>query len=125
MTHWNRTRSAAEWGLFFGVCTWLLASGITNTMVEWNVWTMVLSRALIGLIIGLIKDVKIPWWARGASVGFVLNIPLGLLVNTWQDFTGGLGFWYMLGTGILAGFLVEVAVRHKEKELAAATKTEA
>lgn len=120
MAHWNRTRSAAEWGLFFGLCTWLLASGITNKMVEWQVWILVLSRGLIGVIIGLIASVKIPWWARGAAVGLVLNIPLGYLVNTWQDFTGGLGFWYMLITGVISGVAVEFTLRHKERELAKA-----
>jgi hypothetical protein len=119
MTLWNRIRSALEWSTFFGVCTWLLASGITNTMTGANVWFLVLSRTLMGLIIAVWKT-GIPGWARGLVVGVVINIPAGLVVNGWTDFGNNLGFIYMLATGMIVGVMTEVALRHREKELATA-----
>ncbi|HDQ44103.1 MAG TPA: hypothetical protein ENN17_01225 [bacterium] len=119
MARWNRVRSSLEWSTFFGVCTWLLASGITNTMTGANVWLLVLSRTLMGLLLGLWKR-GIAWWARGLIVGFGVNLPAGLVVNRWTDFGGGLGFGFMMATGLVSGVLTEAAVRHREKEMAAA-----
>ena len=118
MTQWNRIRAALEWSTFFGVCTWLLASGITNTMTGANVWFLILSRTLMGLIMAVWKT-GIPWRARGLAVGAVLNIPAGLIVNDWTGFGNNLGLVYMLATGLLAGVMIEIALRHREKEMAA------
>lgn len=117
MTRWNRTRSALEWGTFYGACTWLLASGITNKMTGIHVWTIILSRTLTGLIIVLIRQMPVPWWARGLIAGTAVNIPVGLIMNGFPDFGNGLGFVYMMITGMIIGVLIELALRHREKEL--------
>jgi len=119
MTHWNRARSALEWSTFYGVCTWLLASGITNKMHGQHVWTIILSRTLMGLIIAFIKPIAVPWWVRGLAVGIIVNIPVGLIMNGFPDFGNMLGFWYMLITGAIIGVLIELALKHREKELLA------
>lgn len=123
MTHWNRTRSALEWSTFFGVCTWLLASGITNKMTGVHVWTIILSRTLMGLIIALTARFSIVWWIRGLIVGIVVNIPVGLVVNGFPDFGNWLGFTFMMGTGAVIGVLTELALRHRENELQAQTES--
>lgn len=123
MTHWNRTRAALEWSTFFGVCTWLLASGITNKMTGVHVWTLILSRTLMGLLIALAARIPIFRWLRGLFVGIVVNIPVGLIVNRFPDFGGGLGFIFMMSTGMVAGVLTEMALRHREKEFRMQTES--
>ena len=124
MTRWNRTRSALEWSTFYGVCTWLLASGITNKMNGAHVWTIILSRTLMGLIIAFVKPIEIPWWMRGLIVGILVNIPVGFVVNGFPDFGNMLGFWTMMITGAIIGVLIELALQHREKELLAQKESE-
>ncbi|NQT26093.1 hypothetical protein HQ585_12105 [candidate division KSB1 bacterium] len=123
MTHWNRTRSALEWSTFFGVCTWLIASGITNKMTGVHVWVIILSRVLMGLMVSFTKQISIPWWVRGLIVGVVVNIPVGLVMNGFPDFGNGLGFTYMMVTGAIVGVLIELALLHREKELKAQSES--
>jgi hypothetical protein len=123
MTHWNRTRSALEWSTFFGVCTWLIASGVTNKMMGVHVWTIILSRTLMGLILALMTRISISWWVRGLAVGIVVNIPFGLVMNGFPDFGNGLGFAYMMATGAIIGVLIELALRHREKEMQAQSES--
>ena len=84
-----------------------------------NVWFLILSRSLMGLIMA-VWTTGIPWWARGLVVGVVINIPAGLIVNRWTAFGNNLGLVYMLATGLLIGVMIEVALRHREKEMAEA-----
>jgi hypothetical protein len=123
MTRWRRVRSATEWGFFFGVVTWILASGITNKIPTAGVWGILISRALIGLLAGLVKW-DFPWWARGpiwgTAVGIlsllVVRLPLGEGMHHFL-FSIEHWFWLMLITGMLIGFIIEWVLRHRELQL--------
>jgi len=103
-------KSATEWGFFFGVVSWLLATGISNKIPAWGVWGIILSRTLMGFIIGIVRW-EFSWWARGLVLGAIINLPLGIVVRL-LGVGWGQGFWPMLVSGIVFGFLVELALRH-------------
>ena len=127
MIDWKKIKSAAlEWGLFFGVVTWLFATAITNEMSAATVWGMVISRMLTGVIIAVISW-ETAWWIRGAVIGAGVNIffwilsvlPLGSFFDGWQ-----IGLSLMLVTGVISGVLLELAMKHRDKQLAAMESTE-
>lgn len=122
MTDWKKLKSAAlEWGLFFGIVNWLLATAITNDFTSAAVWGIIISRVITGVLVAVL-----PWntirWLRGAVYGLAVNLafaalsllPLGSFFSSWQ-----IGFTLMLITGIAAGILLEIAMRHREKQTAA------
>ena len=116
MSHWRRIKSAAEWGFFYGIISWLLATGISNKIPTWGVWAIILSRVLLGVLIGIIRW-EYPWWARGMLMGSIVNLPLAFIIRTlgvgWVQ-----GFWPMFISGIIVGLLIEVSLRYgsaKEK----------
>jgi len=122
MIDWKKIKSAAlEWGLFFGIITWLFATAITNEFTSAAVWGMIVSRILMGAVTALIAW-DIPWWIRGAVTGLGVNLlftgisylPSGSFFDGWR-----IGLPLMLITGILAGILLELAMLHREKQLAA------
>ena len=120
MDNWRRVKSATEWGFFYGIISWLLATGITNKIPTIGIWAIILSRSLMGFIIGYVKW-EFPWWARGMIIGGVLNlilsglvrIPLGDIMSQ-IGFGWFRGFWLMLITGVVFGLLIELALRHKQ-----------
>lgn len=119
MEKWKRVRSATEWGFFFGILSWLLATGITNKIPTIGIWGIILSRTLVGFIIGYVKW-EFPRWARGLIIGGVVNLFLSILVyiplgETVQQICFGWerGFWLMLITGMVFGILTEVALVHR------------
>ena len=120
MDNWRRVKSATEWGFFYGIISWLLATGITNKIPTIGIWGIILSRTLMGFIIGYVKW-EFPWWARGMIIGGVLNlilsglvrIPLGVIMSR-IGFGWFRGFWLMLITGVVFGLLIELALRHKQ-----------
>ncbi len=124
--NWKRVKSSVEWGFFFGVVTWLFATGITNRIPTVGVWGIILSRTLAGYLLTVIVW-DMPWWARSALIGGALNLvltgffrlPLG---ETFQHIGFGWlrGFWMMLITGVLFAVLNELALRRKDAELKAA-----
>ena len=125
MVHWKRVKSATEWGFFFGIVTWLLATGITNDIPAIGIWGIILSRTLMGFIIGYIRW-EYAWWARGLIIGGALNIVLSVIVKIpLGDFIQSVGFgwirgfWMMLITGMAFGVLTELALRHREAQLRA------
>ncbi len=114
MTRWKRIKSAVGWGFFYGLCSWVLASGVTNKIPTAGVWGIILSQTLLGLIIGVV-DLNIPWWIRGLSLGCIVNLPLGLLaLHSSMVWSKGL-FWPFVLSGILFGFLIELGVRHSSR----------
>ena len=118
MVQWKRVKSATEWGFFYGIVTWLFATGITNKFSSAGVWGIILSRTLMGFIIGVIKW-KFPWWARGLIVGVVVNLVFEAIAKIPMEFIRRFcfgwtsGFWLMLITGMLFGLLIELPIRPK------------
>ena len=123
MTRWRRLKSAMEWGLFLGIVSWLLATGISNKIPTIGVWGIILSRVLMGFIIGMVRW-EFPWWGRGIVIGAALNILLSLIFkiplgDIVRDIGWGWlhGFWLMLISGIVFGICIELALRHKKRAL--------
>lgn len=111
MTKWKRIRSGAEWGLFFGIISFVIAFSISNKIPTWGIWAIILSRVFLGVIIGFIQYDMV-WWLRGALLGTALNLPLAYItirlgIALYQ------GFWPMLVTGIIFGILLEFVLRPK------------
>jgi len=120
MTRWRRVSFLVQWGIFFGILTWLAGTAITNKFPAIGVWGIILSRALMGFIIAYF-NIKLVWWMRGAAVGLVVNLVFGGLAlavsGAVQNFFFGwvIGFWLMLITGVIIGPLMELTLRHKVK----------
>jgi hypothetical protein len=110
MTRGKRIKSALGWGFFYGICSWVLASGVTNKFPRAGVWGLILSQTVLGLMIGLIR-LNIPWWVRGLILGAVVNLPLGFFLHSSFDWGRGL-LWPIILSGILFGYLIELGVRH-------------
>jgi len=121
MTHWRRLKSAMEWGFFLGVVTWLLATAISNKIPTIGIWGIILSRLLLGFIIGALGW-EFPWWSRGIIIGAALNILLSLMFKLplgpiFRDIGWGWlhGFWLMLISGMVFGVCIELALKHKQR----------
>jgi hypothetical protein len=72
---WPRVKSAAGWGLFLGICDWVLAWSVTNDITGWGVRAIVIVETLMGAVIGLEKW-SAAWWVKGLAFGLGFNIPL-------------------------------------------------
>ena len=120
MTRFRRVSLLLQWGVFYGIITWLAATAITNKFPAAGVWGIIVSRALMGFLIGYF-EIKLMWWIRGIAVGLVVNLAFGglaFIVNgDLQNFFFGwvIGFWLMLITGIIIGPLMELTLRHKSQ----------
>jgi hypothetical protein len=122
----RRVRSAINWGFFFGVLTWLLITAISNAIPDIGVRTLVIYGALLGFFIGIIPW-EFPWWIRGPFFGAALNSLMGLLARLlhggfFQEIGFGWnhGFWMMMVSGIIFGFCIELALRHRQASMSAA-----
>jgi hypothetical protein len=93
-----------------------LATGITNKITSKGVWAIIGARTLMGLIIGILPW-KMLWWVRGLVVGAAINIPFAFVVRA-LGFGWVSGFWPTLITGMVFAVLIELALKHKEKEFA-------
>ena len=116
MTRWKRIRSGTEWGLFFGVISFIIAFSISNKIPTWSIWAIILSRVLLGAVIGYIQY-DMQWWLRGGLVGAAVNLPLAYVtvrfgIALYQ------GFWPMLVSGIIFGVLLEFVLQHKKEKSA-------
>jgi len=121
----RQVRSAINWGFFFGIITWLLITAISNDITNIGVRTIVIYGALLGFLIAMVP-LKFPWWIRGSLFGAALNGLLGLLMQlpsgeAFQEIGFGWnhGFWMMMLSGIVFGFCIELALRHRSKLLSA------
>jgi hypothetical protein len=107
----KRVKSALGWGIFYGICSWILAWSVSNKISNAGVWGLILTQTLLGLLIGLVT-LKIPWWLRGLLLGAAVNLPVGFyLLHTPFVWTRGL-FWPFVVSGVLFGVLIELGVRH-------------
>jgi hypothetical protein len=112
MTPWQRIKSAAGWGLFLGICDWVLASGITNKIPREGVWAIVLAQVLLGLLVVVIHWAG-PWYVKGLVLGIGVNLPLVLCLKQFGTGWGGSLFWPLLATGIVIGLFIEWVMRKK------------
>ena len=108
-------------GFIFGVVCWLLASSGQPGMPAAMAWSIILSRALIGFVIG-VSAWKINHMIHGIIIGFIVSIPMALGSLAFQGFKIFLATLIM---GMIYGFLIEL-ISHlivKEKEVAPETST--
>ncbi|MFO7888949.1 MAG: hypothetical protein R6V04_01270 [bacterium] len=108
---WRRLRSGAEWGLFYGIITWLLATGITNEYSNLAVWSIILSRTLMGVLIVLISF-DLMWWVKAGIIGLVFNVIMGIVIAAlgygWNPW-----FWPLVISGIICAILIEFSLKRK------------
>ena len=123
MNLWSRIKCSLEWGLFYGIVTWLLTTTITNDIPAIGIWAMIISRMGTGVLLVLIP-LSARKWISGAVWGAGVNCAFGLLAllpagGGYDSFFFGWqrGFLLVLISGIIMGGLIEHAVRHREKYL--------
>ena len=115
----KRVLIATACGFVFGlVCMFLASSNPDATAplsaaVKWNI---VLSRTLMGFMIG-ISALKLNWWLHGIILGFISSIPMAIAVMDRIDIVIG-----TLVMGMIYGFLTELitSVLLKAKSVAQA-----
>ncbi len=112
MTQWQRIKSAAGWGLFLGVCDWILASGITNKIPRGGVWAIVLGQTLLGVIVGLEKW-SAAWWVKGLALGLAVNVALAFIVRVLGPEWGRPLFFLLIGAGAAIGLFIEWVMNRK------------
>jgi hypothetical protein len=108
-------------GFVFGIICWLLASSGEPEMSAGIAWSIILSRALLGFVIG-ISAWKINYILHGIILGFIVSIPMA------ASSLGFKGLKIFLGTlimGIIYGFLIELIAHFvlKEKKVEPAPPT--
>lgn len=109
---WNKIRSAFEWGLFYGVITWFIGTGVSNRIPGAGVWSIVVDRVLLAVLIVIIAEKwNILWWIRGLALGFVLSLPLGYFASQWPFYNTVSGWGGALVTGVVTGVLIEYHLR--------------
>jgi len=92
-------------GLVFGLVCMSMASmnpDATQELAASIKWNIVLSRTLMGFMIG-ISFLKIQWWLHGITLGLISSIPMAIAVLPQMDIF--IGTFVM---GIIYGFLTEL-----------------
>lgn len=112
MFQWKRVKSAAEWGFFLGVLSWLLSTGISNRISTAGVWAIIFSRTLSGVVIGAVRW-NTSWWVRGSVIGGIVNLPLAVWIVRWPHFNYANGFWPVIITGMICGLIIEWVLKHR------------
>lgn len=106
MVYGKRVFVATIFGIIFGfVCMWL-ASNDTMPMTWYMATGIVLSRALIGFVIG-ISALKINWALHGILMGLIFSLPMAF--NTlFSPSNAVMIFIWTIIMGIIYGFLIEL-----------------
>jgi hypothetical protein len=113
----KRVVIATVCGFIFGLICMFMATSDPNSAATLNAsikWNIVLSRTLMGFVIG-ISALRMNWWLHGIVLGFISSIPMGIAVMDNP--------WIMISTvvmGMIYGFLTELitAILFKEKPVA-------
>jgi len=109
---WQRIKSSAGWGLFLGICDWVLASAITRKLPRGAVWAIIAGQVVIGLIAGIEKW-KAAWWVKGLAFGLGLNLVLAFGLAAGLPEWGRPLFIPLLLAGAVVG-LISVWVMRKK-----------
>ncbi|MFC2130690.1 hypothetical protein ACFLSQ_04590 [Bacteroidota bacterium] len=90
-------------GAVFGlVCMWMASSNPEEPVAASVLWSIFISRALLGFMIG-ISALKLKWWLHGIVLGFISSIPMtAAIMDKWDIALG------TLIMGIIYGFLIEL-----------------
>ena len=107
-------------GFLFGlICMGLASSNpdSTQTLSAAVKWNIVLSRTLMGFMIGL-SALKIQWWLHGIILGFIASIPMAIAVIPQMDIFAGT---FLMG--MIYGFLTELITTKLFKATAPAFTT--
>jgi len=101
----KRVLIATICGFIFGIVCMLLASSNPNATEPISTatrWLIIVSRTMLGFIIG-ISALRMIWWKHGLALGLIASIPMALPVM--DDVR------IMIGTlvlGMIYGFLTEL-----------------
>lgn len=117
MLSFKRVIIATLCGLLFGMICMGLAStnpDSTESLTADIKWNIVLSRTLMGFMIG-ISAMKLNWWLHGMVIGLISSIPMAVAVL--PDMNIFIGTFVM---GLIYGFLTELitSVIFKSKPVA-------
>ena len=113
----KRVVIATVCGVLFGlVCMGLASSNpeAAETLSATIKWNIVLSRTLMGFMIG-ISALRLSWWLHGLVLGFISSIPMAVAVIPQMDIF--VGTFIM---GMIYGFLTELITTKLFKTKAAA-----
>jgi hypothetical protein len=112
----KRMQAALELGLLYGLITWILGTGVSNRIPGWGVWLILLDRIVIAFILYRLIGFEQPRWLKGAAVGLIMSIPLGLIAMRWPFFNSVSAWVGALGTGLIVGILISVEIEKHQKE---------
>jgi hypothetical protein len=101
----KRVSIATLCGLLFGLVCMGLASSNPQATTELSAtikWNIVLSRTLMGFMIG-ISALKMQWWLHGIILGIISSIPMAIAVIPQMEIF--IGTFVM---GMIYGFLTEL-----------------
>lgn len=123
MTSAKRLIIATLMGAVSGIICFLLASSGHNALSEEFIFNIILSRTLIGFVIG-ISGIKLGWFLHGLLLGFIVGLPMAVtstFSNLETSFTPQMMFFtnLLIGGfyGILIEFVTSVIFKAKMKEL--------
>jgi drug/metabolite transporter (DMT)-like permease len=114
----KRIRSATEWGLFFGVLSWLLATAVTNQIPGWGVLAIVLDRAVTGTVLGIMDSGR-QWMWKGALAGGIIGLPVAWMSWFWPEFNTAPALAYMILSSVLSGFFINLVLHRRKSQEAA------
>jgi len=94
-------------GLVLGVLLGLLAARtVAQGMPISGLAAMVLSLVVAGFALG-ISALRWCWWLHGLLLGAIALLPLSL-AGVWAGLKWWPGFVFLLGGGLIGGFLIEL-----------------
>lgn len=106
MLNTRRVSIATIFGLIFGFLAWLVASYVMTVPVPWQVdAALILAATAGGFAIG-ISALRIRWWLHGLLLGLIFSLTFAFAL--WAIKGCPYEFMYVLLSGLLIGFLIEL-----------------
>jgi hypothetical protein len=113
MTLWQKVKSSAGWGLFLGLCDWVLASAIVRKLPGDAVVAIVLVQTALGAALGALRW-KAAWWIKGPATGLTVNAPLAAGLRLLRPEWGGPLLIPLLLSGTAVGAVLAYLADHKK-----------